>query len=47
MHDLCLATDVLCLADIIEEFRRVMREVTGGLDLLHNLTRPIPAGWEL
>ena len=39
MHDLYLATDVLALADIIEEFRRVMREVT-GLDLLHSLTLP-------
>ena len=43
MHDLYLATDVLALADIIEEFRRVMREVT-GLDLLHSLTLP-KASW--
>ena len=44
MHDLYLATGVLCLADIIEEFRRVMYEVTDGLDLLHNLTLP-KASW--
>ena len=44
MHDLYLATDVLALADIIEEFRRVMFEVTDGLDLLHNLTLP-KASW--
>ena len=43
MHDLYLATDVLALADIIEEFRRQMREVT-GLDLLHSLTLP-KASW--
>ena len=44
MRDLHLATDALRLADIIAEFRRVMCEVTDGLDLLHDLTLP-KASW--
>ena len=44
MHDLYLATDVLSLCDILEQFRTAMYEVTGGLDLLHNLTLP-KASW--